>query len=51
VTTKPRPNQIAASQVCEAQRTRRRTPTHSIVRILRRDIAADHYALLVAARY
>jgi len=49
VTTKPGP--IGITVPPQTPKRRPRTTTHSAVRALRREIVADHYALLHAARY
>jgi len=49
MTTKPRP--IGITVPPQISQRRPRTSTHSVLRALRREIAADHYALLAAARY
>jgi len=49
MTTKPRP--IGITVPPDPTKRRPRTSTHSVVRALRREVVADHYALLSAARY
>jgi hypothetical protein len=48
MTTQPGQKLIAET---EPPPRRARTSTHNVVRILRREIADEHYALLRAARY